>query len=118
MKRVLCLLLPLLVIGQAQAQEFLRDKAEIEALLAGATLHGVYLRTGSAYALTFGKEGVLAGEQHAGARWWVNEQGQYCREWLSGPLAGNEACMDVALSDGQILLFSNGRRVAEGILQR
>lgn len=118
MKRALCLLLPWLAIAQVQAQEVLRDKAEVEALLAGATMHGVYLRNGSAYTLKFGEDGVFADEKNAGARWWVTEQGQYCREWLNGPLAGNEACMDVALDGERVLLFSNGSRVAEGELQR
>ena len=108
----------MLLAAQAHAGDYLRDPVEVEALLKGATLDGTYLRTNSDYRLVFREDGTLEDARESGARWWVTEQGQYCREWLNGPLAGNEACMDVALDGERVLLFSNGSRVAEGELQR
>lgn len=43
----------------ALAQNFMKDKAEVEKLLTGATFIGVYLRTESAYTLQFGTDGTL-----------------------------------------------------------
>lgn len=118
MKKICYALLSMMVAGGALAQEVLHNPAEVEALFKGATLQGVYLRTQSAYVLEFGEDGILQGAKEAGARWWVNEQGQYCREWLAGPLTGHEACMDVAVAGEQVVLFSNGKRIAEGVLRR
>ncbi len=117
MLRKLFVLLPLMLTGNALAGEYLRDQAEVEALLKGATLDGTYLRTHSDYRLVFRADGTLEDGREAGARWWVSEQGQYCREWLSGPLAGNEGCMDLRLDDGRIQLFFDGRQVADGVLR-
>lgn len=117
MKAVISLLL-LFSFGQAFAGEALRDPQAVEVLLKGATLQGVYLRTGSAYTLEFREDGQLVDGRGAAARWWVNDQGQYCREWLSGQLAGNRACMDIRQEGRHIQLYSAGKRVAEGELLR
>lgn len=111
-------LLPLLFAGTVLADDYLRDPVEVEALLKGATLDGTYLRTNTDYQLVFRDDGTLDDGREAGARWWVSEQGQYCREWLTGPLAGNEGCMDLKLEDGRLRMFFDGRPVAEGVLQR
>lgn len=102
--------------GSALAQNFMTDKAEVEKLLTGATFIGVYLRTESAYTLKFGNDGTLTDTTGAKARWWVDEQGRYCREWLDGKLKGNTGCMNVELEDGQVALYSEGKKVVEGII--
>lgn len=104
--------------GGAMAQNFITDKAEVEKLLSGATFIGVYLRTESAYTLNFGADGKLTDASGANGRWWVDEQGQYCREWLDGKLKGNSGCMGVEFEDGQVALYSKGNKVSEGILTR
>ena len=102
--------------GSAMAQSFMTDKVEVEKLLTGATFIGVYLRTETAYTLKFGTDGTLTDTTGAKARWWVDEQGRYCREWLDGKLKGNTGCMNVELKDGQVALYSDGKKVVEGII--
>ena len=102
--------------GSAMAQSFMTDKVEVEKLLTGATFIGVYLRTETAYTLKFGTDGTLTDTTGAKARWWVDEQGRYCREWLDGKLKGNTGCMNVELEDGQVALYSEGKKVVEGII--
>lgn len=118
MSRLILFLVLTLLAGTAVAEDYLRNKAEVETLLSGATLNGVYLRTQSAYTLEFRADGMLVDKNGAGARWWVNDSGQYCREWLSGKLAGNQACMDLARDDQRISLYSSGKKVAQGELVR
>ena len=98
------------------AQKFITDKAEVEKLLTGATFIGVYLRTEAAYTLKFGSDGTLTDTTGAKARWWVDDQARYCREWLDGKLKGNTGCMNVELEDGQVALYSEGKKVVEGIV--
>ncbi len=102
--------------GNSMAQDFVTDRAEVEKLLTGATFIGVYLRTESAYTLKFGTDGTLTDSNGAKARWWVDEQARYCREWLDGALKGNTGCMNVEVEDGQVALYSDGRKVVEGII--
>ena len=102
--------------GGALAQNFITDKAQVETLLTGATFIGVYLRTESAYTLKFGTDGTLTDTTGAKARWWVDDQARYCREWLDGKLKGNTGCMTVELEDGQVALYSDGKKVVEGIV--
>jgi hypothetical protein len=118
MPRLLTLMALALLAATAVAQDYLRDKAEVEALLSGATLNGIYLRTQSAYTLEFRADGTLADKDGAAARWWVNDGGQYCREWLSGRLAGNQACMDIVREGNKVDIYSNGKKVAAGELSR
>lgn len=102
--------------GGALAQKFMTDKVEVEKLLTGATFIGVYLRTESAYTLKFGTDGTLTDATGAKARWWVDAQARYCREWLDGKLKGNTGCMNVEFEDGQVALYSEGKKVVEGIV--
>ena len=102
--------------GSALAQNFITDKAEVEKLLTGATFIGVYLRTESAYTLKFGTDGTLTDTTGAKARWWVDDHARYCREWLDGKLKGNTGCMNLELEDGQVALYSEGKKVVEGIV--
>jgi|GEM_PF-1613871 len=104
------------IAGSALAQNFMTDKAEVEKLLTGATFIGVYLRTESAYTLKFGNDGMLTDTTGAKARWWVDEQARYCREWLDGKLKGNTGCMNVEVDAGQVALYSDGKKVVEGII--
>lgn len=104
------------VSASALAQNFITDKAEVEKLLTGATFIGVYLRTEAAYTLKFGSDGTLTDSSGAKARWWVDDQARYCREWLDGKLKGNTGCMNVEFEDGQVALYSEGRKVVEGIV--
>ncbi len=112
------LVLTTLGTGMASAQDYLRDRAEVETMLSGATLTGVYLRSQSHYVLNFSPDGTLVDAGGAEARWWVNDSGQYCREWSSGRLAGNHACMDLVREGDGIGIYSDGNRVAEGRLAR
>ncbi|HRP74082.1 MAG TPA: hypothetical protein PK725_00875 [Rhodocyclaceae bacterium] len=116
--RVVIVSAAMVMAGVAAAQDFMRNKAEVEAMLKGATLTGVYLRTQSRYVLKFGEDGMLVDTSGAGARWWVSDVGQYCREWLTGNLAGNSACMDLVRDGDHISIYSNGNKVAEGELSR
>ncbi|MDD3676510.1 MAG: hypothetical protein RBS10_12550 [Thauera propionica] len=102
--------------GGALAQNFITSKAEVEQMLSGATFIGVYLRTESAYTLKFGTDGTLTDTTGAKARWWVDDQARYCREWLDGKLKGNTGCMNVEFEDGQVALYSEGKKVVEGVL--
>ena len=102
--------------GGVLAQNFMTDKAAVEKLLTGATFIGVYLRTESAYTLKFGTDGTLTDTTGAKARWWVDDQARYCREWLDGKLKGNTGCMNVEFEDGQVALYSEGKKVVEGVL--
>ena len=105
------------VASAAMAQNFISTKAEAEQLLNGATLVGIYLRTESAYTLKFATDGSLTDTTGAKARWRIDDQGRYCREWLDGKLAGNKGCMNIEFEDGQVALYSEGRKVVEGILR-
>ena len=105
------------VASAAMAQNFISTKAEAEQLLNGATLVGIYLRTESAYTLKFATDGSLTDTTGAKARWWIDDQGRYCREWLDRKLAGNKGCMNIEFEDGQVALYSEGRKVVEGILR-
>lgn len=116
--RVVIACMAMMLAGMATAQDFMRDRAEVEAMLQGATLTGVYLRSQSRYVLQFGDDGTLVDTSGAVARWWVGDTGQYCREWLTGRLAGNSACMDLARDGDRLSIYSNGNKVAEGELSR
>ena len=59
MFRTIFLLSSFGLAASALADGYLRDQAEVEALLTGATLDGIYLRTNSAYRLTFREDGTL-----------------------------------------------------------
>ena len=103
--------------GAAVAQNFISNKAEAEQLLEGATLIGIYLRTETAYTLKFGTDGSLTDASGAKARWWIDDQGRYCREWLDGKLAGIKGCLIIEFEVGQVALYSEGRKVVEGKLK-
>jgi hypothetical protein len=120
MKLPTILTLPALMLCTAEivAAEYLTDPAEVDALLRGTVLHGTYLRTRSAYTLHFRADGTLINQRNETGRWWVNEEGQYCREWDTGRLAGNKACMSLIRDGGQIEFHSRGRKVAVGTLSR
>jgi len=111
-------LVALLGMGNPFAAEVLKDKAVVEQLLKGTTLNGIYLRTQSEYRLEFRSDGTLINQAGAEGRWWVSEEGQYCREWLSGPLTGNQACLEIVKAGEQIEIYSQGKKVAEGRLTR
>ena len=98
--------------------EFLRNQSETQLLLNGTKLQGTYLRTQSPYFLEFRQDGTLINQRGAQGRWWVNEQGQYCRQWETGMLKGHQACLDLARDGDGIAIYSEGKRVAEGALLR
>ena len=81
--------------------------------VSGTSTHADRLRT---IRETFEKDGTLIDTTGAKARWWVDEQARYCREWLDGKLKGNTGCMNVELEDGQVALYSEGKKVVEGIV--
>ena len=41
---------------------------------------------------------------------------QAIREWLDGKLKGNTGCMNVEVDAGQVALYSDGKKVVEGII--
>lgn len=115
-KKTSMLILSVLVATAPFAQDLLRDPAQVKTLLNGKRLEGLYLRTQSAYSLSFRKDGSLVDQEGAQGRWWVNEQGQYCRKWETGKLQGHEACLDLALEGEKIAIYSGDKKVAEGAL--
>lgn len=100
----------------ALAGDYVDDKGAVESLLKGKTLKGVYLRTKSPYLLRFGTDGSLVNQVGAKGRWWGNNKGQYCREWKSGKLKGNKACMDMKATAEGVAIYHRGKKVAEGRL--
>ena len=116
------ILIPILAItlitSTVSATDYLRDYAQVHALLNGSTLEGIYLRRNTAYTLIFHSDGTVVNQRDERGRWWVNQQGQYCRVWNTGRLKGNSSCMDLAREGGQIAIDSRDKRVAEGVLLR
>lgn len=100
------------------AAEYLRDQAKTTALLNGTILNGTYLRTQSPYSLQFNTDGTILNQMGEQGNWWVNEQGQYCRKWTSGRMTGHEACLDLAIEEDQLVIYSEGKKVAAGTLSQ
>ena len=100
------------------AADYLRDQAKTTALLNGTVLNGTYLRTNSPYSLQFNQDGTLINQLGEQGNWWINEQGQYCRKWTTGRMQGHEACLDLAIEDHQLVIYSSDKKVAAGILSR
>lgn len=100
------------------AADYLRDQAKTTALLSGTLLKGIYLRTNSPYSLQFNSDGTLVNQRGEQGNWWVNEQGQYCRKWSSGRMQGHQACLDLAIEDDQLVIYSSDKKVAAGTLSR
>ncbi len=114
--KILTLTSAVILSANSLAADYLSGQAQVTTLIKGKVLHGTYLRTGSAYSLRFGSDGTLVNQREETGKWWVNEQGQYCREWNTGRLSGNRACMHIALEQEKIAFYSRGKRVAVGIL--
>jgi hypothetical protein len=93
-------------------------KAEIEAALTGAAFSGSYVRDGSPYTLHFDADGKLTDNRGGEGRWWVNDEGEYCREWSTGPLAGSNACLEVLIHGKRMAVYSGNERVLDGMLVR
>lgn len=104
------------VATTATAAEYLREHAETHALLKGYKLEGTYLRTGTPITLDFRIDGTLVNQRGELGRWWVNQQGQYCRVWSTGRLKGHWTCLDLAREGDGIAIYSNDKKVAEGVL--
>ena len=94
------------------------EQLQLEQLLSGAKLEGIYLRTRSSYTLIFDADGSLKNQRGETGRWWVNPQGQYCRLWETGKLKGHQACLDLIVESEGVSIYSRGKRVAEGELKR
>ncbi len=103
-----------MTVFPALSGDYMKDKAAVEVMLSGKTLKGVYLRTKSPYVLRFGADGGLVNQVGAKGKWWVNDKVQYCREWASGKLKGNKACMDLAPTPNGVAIYYRGKKVAEG----
>ena len=86
----------------------------LESRLAGATFQGIYIRAGTPYTMNFGRDGSLADSAGRTGRWWVDDEGQYCREWADGPMAGVETCMEVIFHLGKVAIYSGDDKVLEG----
>ncbi|MCW8827083.1 MAG: hypothetical protein OQK78_11750 [Gammaproteobacteria bacterium] len=116
------ILFPILAItfitSTASGADYLRDSAQVHELLNGSKLEGIYLRRNTPYTLNFQTDGTVVNQRSERGRWWVNQQGQYCRTWDTGRLKGNSSCMDLSLEGDQIAIYSREKRVAEGLLLR
>ncbi len=86
----------------------------LETRLAGATFKGIYIRAGTPYTLDFGRDGSLSDSAGRTGRWWVDDAGEYCREWKDGPMAGVETCMEVIFHLGKVAIYSGDDKVLEG----
>lgn len=93
-------------------------KTDLEAALTGAAFSGNYVRDGSPYSLHFGADGMLQDNRGNEGRWWVNGEGEYCREWSTGPLAGSDACMEVLIHGRRMAVYSGDERVLNGMIVR
>ena len=98
------------------AAEYLQKHAETHALLKGYKLEGTYLRSGTPITLDFRIDGTLVNQRNELGRWWVNQQGQYCRVWSTGRLKGHWTCLDIAKEGNGIAIYSKDKKVAEGVL--
>jgi hypothetical protein len=112
----LAILAGVLAAMPALADGVIADAREVDALLRGKTLEGVYLRTASPYRLVFGKDGKLINQDGSEGRWWIDDQARYCREWTTGALQGNKACLGVARAPKGIAILHGDKVVAEGTL--
>ncbi|MGF1547558.1 MAG: hypothetical protein ACFCUG_09530 [Thiotrichales bacterium] len=109
---LLALAAPLSAQTAGDAQAMLTES------LAGATFSGTYLRAGSPYSMNFHADGRLSDSAKRSGRWWVDEAGDYCREWTDGPMAGVPACMKWVVNAGRVEIFSGADKVLEGELIR
>lgn len=82
--------------------------------LAGSSFKGIYVRAGTQYSMEFGRDGNLSDSAGRSGRWWVDDQGLYCREWADGPMAGVETCMEVIFHLGRVAIYSGDDKVLEG----
>ena len=69
-------------------------------------------------ALSFHTDGTVVNQKGERGRWWVNQQGQYCRVWATGRLKGNLACLNLTRKGERIAIHSKDKKVAEGVLVR
>ena len=104
------------IVSTASAADYLRDYVQVHALLNASRLEGIYLRTNTPYSLSFLTDGTVVNQKGERGRWWVNQQGQYCRVWATGRLKGNLACLDLTREGEKIAIFSKEKKVAEGVL--
>ena len=105
-----------LIASTASAADYLRKHADAHALLKGYKLEGTYLRTNTPITLSFKIDGTLVNQRGELGRWWVNQQGQYCRVWSTGRLKGHWTCLDLAKEGEKITIYSRDKKVAEGVL--
>ena len=98
--------------AQSDEAETLSDR------LAGASFQGIYIRAGTPYTMQFGRDGNLSDSAGRSGRWWVDDEGMYCREWQDGPMAGVETCMDVIFHLGRVAIYSGDDKVLEGEIVR
>lgn len=106
------------IASTASAVDYLRGYEQVYTLLSGSRLEGIYLRRNTPYTLTFHTDGTIVNQRNEQGRWWVNQQGQYCRVWETGRLKGNSSCMYLAREGDRVAIYSRDKRVAEGVLLR
>lgn len=108
--------------GAAMAQDAPKpvnaEAARTHEALSGAAFIGTYLRDNSPYTLEFGADGKLADNRGQTGRWWIRENGDYCREWTTGAHAGKEVCMEILVHGERMALYANNERVIVGELKR
>ena len=107
-----------IMISTASAADYFRDYKQVHEMLNGSRMEGTYLRTNTPYSLKFLTDGTVENQNGERGRWWVNQQGQYCRVWATGQLKGNFSCLDLMREGERIAIYSMEKRVAEGLLVR
>ncbi len=84
--------------------------------LSGRVFVGTYMRDGSPYVLDFRADGTLTDNRNAKGRWWIDDNGDYCREWETGPLAGNSGCYEILVHGARVAIYAGDDKVLDGEL--
>lgn len=92
------------------------EASPLEARLSGKVLVGTYTRDGSPYVLEFRSDKTLVDNRGGEGRWWIDDKGDYCREWASGPLAGNSGCYEILVHGARVAIYADDAKVIDGEL--
>lgn len=102
--------------GGYTAAEPAGEASPLEARLSGKVLMGTYIRDGSPYVLEFRSDKTLVDNRGGAGRWWIDDKGDYCREWTSGPLAGNSGCYEILVHGARVAIYADDTKVIDGEL--
>ena len=93
----------------------MKDKAEVEAAHRRHLHRRVSAHRGGLHAQVRHRR-QLTDTTGAKARWWVDDQARYCREWLDGKLKRQHRLHEPRLEDGQVALSRRQEEVGRGIV--